>query len=201
MNRAILKDFPFEQLIAVAELESWRKEINRPMYHIHKWWAQRLGSVFRAIVLSALADDKEDIWNRFYKGFDSKGAIVLDPFMGSGTTLGEALKLNARVIGCDINPVSYFLVQKSLEDVSIANLKSAYKRLEKRVKDKIHSYYETVHAATGEKANILYTFWVMQAPCPDCGDFVPLFNRYIFSANAYPSRKPVFDKSNFRGTS
>jgi transcriptional regulator with XRE-family HTH domain len=40
--------FPFETLSDIAELESWRKEIYRPIYHLHKWWAQRLGSVFRA---------------------------------------------------------------------------------------------------------------------------------------------------------
>jgi len=40
--------FPFEALSDIAEVESWRKEINRPLYHIHKWWAQRLGAVFRA---------------------------------------------------------------------------------------------------------------------------------------------------------
>jgi hypothetical protein len=38
--------FPFEAISDVAEVESWRKEINRPIYHIHKWWAQRLGTVF-----------------------------------------------------------------------------------------------------------------------------------------------------------
>ena len=35
--------FPFEALSDIAEVESWRKEINRALYHIHKWWAQRLG--------------------------------------------------------------------------------------------------------------------------------------------------------------
>ena len=35
--------FPFEDLSHIAGLESWRKEINRPIYHIHKWRAQRLG--------------------------------------------------------------------------------------------------------------------------------------------------------------
>lgn len=35
--------FPFEYFSDIAELESWRKEIYRPVYHIHKWWAQRLG--------------------------------------------------------------------------------------------------------------------------------------------------------------
>jgi putative DNA methylase len=188
--KAIEKDFPFEELNIVAELESWRKEVNRPMYHIHKWWAQRLGSVFRAIVLSGLTEDAGLVWNRYYEGYDSPKSIILDPFMGSGTTLGEALKFNCKVIGCDINPVSYFLVQKSLEDIPISSLKDAYCRLESSVRDKIQSYYRTVHDKSGENADILYTFWVMQAPCPSCGDPISLFNNYVFSTNAYPNRKP-----------
>ena len=39
--------FPFEFLSEIGERESWRKEIHRPIYHVHKWWAKRLGSVFR----------------------------------------------------------------------------------------------------------------------------------------------------------
>jgi putative DNA methylase len=31
-------DFPFVQVSELGEQESWRKEINRPIYHIHKWW-------------------------------------------------------------------------------------------------------------------------------------------------------------------
>ena len=38
------KGFPFEAIDQIAERESYRKEIYRPIYHIHKWWAQRLGS-------------------------------------------------------------------------------------------------------------------------------------------------------------
>jgi putative DNA methylase len=35
-RRAIeLPGFPFEHLTDLAELESWRKEINRPIYHLH----------------------------------------------------------------------------------------------------------------------------------------------------------------------
>lgn len=190
MTKAIDRDFPFEQLNIVAELESWRKEINRPMYHIHKWWAQRLGSVFRTIVLSAISNDPDKVWERFYNGYDSTDRIILDPFMGSGTTLGEALKFGAKVIGCDINPISYFLVQKALEAVSLADLNAAYTRLETRVKNRIISYYHTIHERTGEAADILYTFWAMEAPCLSCGNKIPLFNNYIFSRNAYPGRKP-----------
>jgi len=34
--------------------------------------------------------------------------------MGSGTTLGEVLKLGGRVVGQDINPVAHFLVKNAL---------------------------------------------------------------------------------------
>ena len=106
-------DFPFEDFCDIAELESWRKEINRPIYHIHKWWAQRLGSVFRAIVIGALAPAGTNVKNSFYRPVRFPGAVVFDPFMGSGTTLGEALKLGCRVVGRDINPVAHFAVRNA----------------------------------------------------------------------------------------
>ena len=79
-------DFPFETLSDVAETESWRKEINRPTTHIHKWWAQRLGTVFRAMVIGAFAPSGTDLINLFYKPVRVKNGVVFDPFMGSGTT-------------------------------------------------------------------------------------------------------------------
>src|SRR3990172_6496896 len=82
--------FPFEFLSAIAEHESWRKEIFRPIYHIHKWWAKRLGSVFRGIILGCLIKDGEELRDSFYQKHDFKGVSVFDPFMGSGTTIGEA---------------------------------------------------------------------------------------------------------------
>ena len=50
----------------------------------------------------------------FYRNVRLKDRVVFDPFMGSGTTLGEALKLGVRAIGRDINPVAYFLVRNAL---------------------------------------------------------------------------------------
>src|ERR1700744_4944317 len=89
------QDFPIVEISQIAEQESWRKEINRPIYHIHKWWATRLGSVFRGITLAALSPPGTSIWDSFYERHALKGKVVLDPFMGSGTTLGEAIKLGA----------------------------------------------------------------------------------------------------------
>ncbi|MEP1933877.1 MAG: DNA methyltransferase, partial [Roseibium sp.] len=39
----------------------------------------------------------------------NKSEIVLDPFMGSATTLVEAQRLGRRSIGVDINPISVLM--------------------------------------------------------------------------------------------
>lgn len=182
-------DFPLVEISQIAEQESWRKEINRPIYHIHKWWATRLGSVFRGIVLGALSQPGTDIWAQFYKTHDLAGKVVLDPFMGSGTTLGEAVKVGAKAIGCDINPVSNFLVRQAFTPVSEAELRNAFERLERNVAPEIRHYYQTRDPLTGELIQVLYYFWVKTVTTPE-GEVVPLLSRYVFSQDAYPKKKP-----------
>ncbi len=182
-------DFPLVEISQIAEQESWRKEINRPIYHIHKWWATRLGSVFRGITLSALSPPGTDIWEQFYKTHDLKGKLVLDPFMGSGTTLGEAVKLGAKAIGCDINPVSTFLVRQAFTPTSESELRTAFEQLERDVAPEIRRYYQTRDPQTGELIQVLYYFWVKTVTTPE-GENIPLLSRYVFSQNAYPKKKP-----------
>ena len=182
-------DFPLVEISQIAEQESWRKEINRPIYHIHKWWATRLGSVFRGITLGALSPPGTDIWAHFYKTHDLAGKVVLDPFMGSGTTLGEAVKLGAKAIGCDINPVSTFLVRQAFTPVSEAQLRAAFKQLERDVAPEIRRYYQTSDPQTGELIPVLYYFWVKTVTTPE-GEVIPLLSRYVFAQDAYPKKKP-----------
>jgi len=182
-------DFPVVEISKIAEQESWRKEINRPIYHIHKWWATRLGSVFRAIVLGALSPPGVDIWKNFYKTHELTGKVVLDPFMGSGTTMGEAIKLGAKAIGCDINPVSTFMVHQAFALVSEEKLRAAFNRLECNVAPQIRQYYQTRDPETGEWIPVLYYFWVKMVTTPN-DETIPLFSRYVFAQDAYPKKKP-----------
>ncbi len=182
-------NFPFEQISDIAELESWRKEINRPIYHIHKWWAQRLGSVFRAITIGALTPTGTNIMNAFYRPIRLAGSVVFDPFMGSGTTIGEAAKLGARVIGCDINVVAHFLVRNALSFHDRSKILNEFASIEQDVAVDIRSYYRT-HLSGGEAAEVLYFFWVKTAPCPCCHHKVDLFSSRIFARHAYPKRYP-----------
>ncbi len=188
-ERAIEHGFPIVPISRLAERESWRKELGRPLYHIHKWWATRLGSVFRAIVLGALSDADSDIWGEFYEKHDFRDKVVLDPFMGSGTTLGEALKLGCSVVGCDINPVSTFLVRQALTPISEDVLRGTFKELEARVSHEIKRYYTTIDRETGKPIPVLYAFWVKEIETPQ-GERVPLFSSYIFSRDAYPKKRP-----------
>ena len=191
MPRAIESDdFPFEQLSRIAERESWRKEIYRPIYHVHKWWAQRLGSVFRGILLGALMPKGTDILDLFYSPVRFPDTVVFDPFMGSGTTIGETLKLGGRAIGRDINPVSYLQVRTALTLRDREDLERTYHEIEADVADTISSYYTTC-LPDGTLCRVLYYFWVMQAPCPDCRIPVDLFSNYIFAKHAYASRNPT----------
>ena len=184
MPRAIEYGFPFEELNRVAALESWRKEIHRPLSHVHKWWATRLGSVFRTILLASLLDDSEDTWQHFYQEHAFRDLVVLDPFMGSGTTVTEALKLGCRVVGSDINPVAYFLVREALRPVEPERLIAAFAKLEQRVQPALKPFYTSIW--DGQQADLLYTFWVITIQCLDCEKASRLFADWIFSANAYP---------------
>ena len=158
--RAIEDDaFPFETLSDIAEVESWRKEINRPIYHIHKWWAQRLGTVFRAIVIGAFASRSVNLLELFYQQVRIPNATVFDPFMGSGTTIGEAAKLGARAIGRDINPVAYFLVKNALAIHDRSAVLKGYSSIEHDVADQIRRFYRTL-LPDGTQADVLYFFWV-----------------------------------------
>lgn len=188
--RAIEDDaFPFEVLSDTAEAESWRKEIHRPIYHVHKWWARRLGTVFRATVLASLAPKGSDILSLFYQPTRFPGAVVFDPFMGSGTTVGETLKLGARAIGRDINPVAHFLVRNAVGHHDRQKIARTFAELQRDVAPRIRYYYRA-QMPDGREAEALYFFWVKTLPCPSCAHEVDLFGSRVFAQHAYAKRNP-----------
>jgi len=189
-RRAIEADsFPFEQLSAIAESESWRKEVNRPLSHIHKWWAQRLGSVFRAVTLGVLAPEGEDVLELFYSQVRFPEATVFDPFMGSGTTVVEALKLGARAVGRDINPVAHFLVRNAVAAHERPEVKRIFRAIEQDVAADLQQLY-VAQLTDGSRVPVLYYFWVKQLDCPACQTPVDLFSSRIFARHAYVRKFP-----------
>jgi putative DNA methylase len=189
-RRAIEDGFPFEQISAVAEIESWRKEVYRPIYHVHKWWAQRLGSVFRAALLGAASGEGASVLDDFYRPIRLGGLVVFDPFMGSGTTVGEAHKLGCTVVGRDINPVAYRSVRTVLSDVDRRVVESHFRTLAETIGRELAALHRSIDS-DGEPCDVLYWFWVKVLPCPACKVPVDLFSSYVFAQHAYVKRNPT----------
>jgi adenine-specific DNA methylase len=188
-ERAIENGFPIGFVSQLAEHESWRKEVYRPIYYIHKWWARRLGSVFRAIIIASCVDKKQDVARLFYEPIEFPDMVVFDPFMGSGTTIGEAVKLGCRVIGRDINPVSLTMVKAALQNYSEREVRDVFNQLSETAGGKIRKFY-VMTLADGDKADVLYYFWVKTVPCPLCNYEMDLFKKRIFSKNAMRKKYP-----------
>ena len=92
----------------IAELAMREGQFTNPLYRVHRWFARRLGSQFRSILtgLSLNADEANRFWDTFLGEVPLDGAVVLDPFVGGGTSLVEAMRCGAHVIGYDIDPVA-----------------------------------------------------------------------------------------------
>nr|MBC8393680.1 DUF1156 domain-containing protein [Deltaproteobacteria bacterium] len=205
ISKVIEESFPIVEInrLAIPERNAYK-----PIYKMHKWFARRASCVFRAILLAAMKPAGTDIMNEFYKDHthdpDTNGIRVLDPFMGGGTTIVEALRLGCHVTGIDLNPVAWFIVKTQVEPVDIEELKAAFKRLEERLtsngrplKEEILDHYKTECPCCGvgrEEADIIYTFWVKSATCtnPTCRKEVPLFPNYIISKKS-PSIRYIAD--------
>lgn len=186
---AIENGFPLELISQLAEGESWRKEIYRPPYYLHKWWAKRLGSVFRAIVLGCCLDKTQAVETFFYQPATFPDVVVFDPFMGSGVTVGEAAKLGCRVIGRDINPVAVGMVTAALQSCSRQEVRKTFAEVREAVADQILSFYKT-QFSDGTEADVLYYFWVKVVNCPLCGQGVELFKNRIFASHTNPRMHP-----------
>jgi putative DNA methylase len=160
---------PYPDLSAIARVEAHRKNIYRPAYYVHKWWARRTGSVFRGIALDLLLPEGESIMDAYYRAHDFSDKVILDPFMGGGTTIGEVLRLRCKVVGCDLNPVAWFLVNQSMRAADPEALMTAFDAIEAAVAAEIRGMYATTCSGCGRAAESQYISWVKQVPCGGCG--------------------------------
>ena len=182
--------FHFEFLSQLAKRESWRKEIHRPVYYLHKWWAKRLGSVFRGILLGGLLPEETNLPDNFYSSLSFPNTNVFDPFMGSGVTIGEAHKLGLTALGRDINPVATESVRIAFGPMNKKQIDYEMEILKKTVGQKILKLYRSFDSK-GSPCDVLYYFWVMQADCPKCCESVDLFSSRVISKNVYSHLKPT----------
>src|SRR5215203_4134638 len=77
---------PVAEIACLSDREGWRP---RPIYQAHRWFARRFGSAFRSLLTAAATSDDADFWAAYYEGADWHDRVVLDPFVGGGTSVVE----------------------------------------------------------------------------------------------------------------
>ena len=107
----------------LAKIESYNKHLYRPNSYLHKWWARRCGSTFRTILKSLVTDEAAQ---NYYAAGGLQGKVVLDPMMGGGTTLHEAIRMGANVIGADIDPIPILQARATLSEAELPLLEAAF---------------------------------------------------------------------------
>jgi DNA modification methylase len=79
---------------------------------------------------------------RLICGHSDDGDIVIDPFMGSGTTIVEAM-VNGRIgIGCDINEIACLVSEVKSTHIEYQRLLEEYQRIETDLKTRANGDFE-----------------------------------------------------------
>ena len=71
-----------------------------------------------------------------------EGNLVLDPFMGSGTTGEVALNLNRRFIGIEVDKEHYSRTKQRLSKLSACNVSMLVKNLQEKSKKEVREINE-----------------------------------------------------------
>lgn len=201
MRESRFIDSDTEDIISqLAQDETGKRQYYRPVYSLHKWWARRPGALFRSIILLATNSNKElflttangsiSKLGEYFKDHSLENSVILDPFMGGGTTLVEANRLGAKVIGCDLNPVSYWIVRETLKPIDLDRLNEYFNQLESSAGEKIKSLYRTCCLHCNTQCDALYVFWIRYTKCPFCHENGYLFKRTLLNLGLSRNKPP-----------
>lgn len=125
-----------------------KAETYKGIYAMHKYWGKKPFNVI----------------GEFIKKYTDENDIVLDSFCGSGITLIEALKLNRKTIGVDLNPIAIKLAHTSLTKTDIKKLKAEFEKIKEELEPLINSMYETKCGKCGETALQTHIIWLEEQP-------------------------------------
>ncbi len=150
----------------LAWFESFNKHHYRPNTYLHKWWARRCGSTFRLILKALVLDERRQ---DYYTAGGLEGMVILDPMMGGGTTLHEAIRLRANVIGVDLDPIPFLQARASLSGTpSLTDLEAAFERLCHRLVDELGHLYRTACPSCRRETAVQFTLYGAKRSC-ECG--------------------------------
>jgi|GEM_PF-224799 len=115
-----------------------------PMYKIHRYWGRKPWNILKEYI------------NKYSP---SKDEIFLDPFCGSGIALSEALKLNRRVIGIDLNPIGIFITKQLITPIDLLKFEHAFEEVVNSVSETFFDEYSTQCRKCGTPSQVIHYLW------------------------------------------
>jgi putative DNA methylase len=168
---------PFVARMALAEKQI--QQNYRPLIAVHKWFARRPGTLFRALILSELGAGRVD--QTYFRAHNFSDKHILDPFMGGGTTVVEANRLGCEVTAADINPMAWWIVRQEIQDLDLAAYSAAATALRGYLRKELGHLYQTRCPRTGKTASVKYFLWVKTVNCGSCGRDHDLFPSHLIA--------------------
>jgi putative DNA methylase len=164
------ESFPVDFANRLASKERYNKHLYRPNTYLHKWWARRCGTTFRLILKSLVEDEtKRD----YYSPGGLENKIILDPMMGGCTTLHEAIRLNANVIGVDIDPIPYLQAYATLSKYDLFSIKTEFNKMIKQIRNKCIYLYKTKCPLCNSDSEFKYLLLGLRKRC-QCRDVISI---------------------------
>lgn len=99
-----------QELLRSTDWSFSERDRAHPLESIHPYPAKFIGEIPRALIKALPCP---------------KGALVFDPFVGSGTTLLEAQKLGLKSVGVDLNPIACLISQVKTGELPTALTETA----------------------------------------------------------------------------
>jgi adenine-specific DNA methylase len=177
---AIEQRFDTAFVAALALREKQIQQNYRPIIAVHKWFARRPGTLFRALLLSEFSE--EPLAQAFFKANDLAGRVIADPFMGGGTPLFEANRVGCDVLGFDINPMAAWIVREEIEHLDLCDYRRQAEDLIAGIEREVGDFYRTDCPRYGDRdVPVKYFLWVKVTTCEQCGADFDLFPGHLLA--------------------
>lgn len=131
-------------------------------YLMHKYWGRK----------------PHNVVSKYIETYTDPGDTVLDPFAGSGVTPIEAIKIDRKAIGVDINPMSKFIALNTVSDVDLNLYKTIAENILSRTEQKLSYLYDTNCPLCSKPAQVDIAIWDegnltrIRGKCPRDGIFI-----------------------------
>ncbi|MFZ1720559.1 MAG: DNA methyltransferase [Candidatus Moraniibacteriota bacterium] len=132
-----------------------------PPYKIHRYFARRPWNLFESLI----------------DHHSAEGSIILDPFCGGGVTPYEGIKTGRKVVACDINPLSNFIVQNMFHSDFSYALQKAYEDILKYLANITRDSFEVGCPHCKKKSEVAWYELAHTTMCNICESPITLLEK------------------------